>query len=222
MTSLGFNPENVMLTIDPVMAMLVQANTPLTVQDLRNTLGTLEIIEAFDVTRAVILDHIIPEEVVLNRGTAVTIGTGKKYRKDKTFVHFWSDVYAEITDALYAHFTRKVSLSTGTKTSTHPMIRRVMKLIITPVMMEISNHSPESILKTLDTDRTGIEGKDVFGYMSRFMASADVPLHPEDTLVARKVLQKRCSTNIPKLNRILLIQDAAERLQEKRAHEDSR
>jgi len=44
MADLGFNPENVIPVITPVMKMFVQANTPLTEQDLRTTIGTLDII----------------------------------------------------------------------------------------------------------------------------------------------------------------------------------
>ena len=35
----GFNPENVTPIVEPVLTLLVQANTPVTPQDLRLTMG---------------------------------------------------------------------------------------------------------------------------------------------------------------------------------------
>lgn len=218
MTELGFNPEHVTPVIEPMMKLLVQANTPLTTQDLRNTMSTFDIIEAFDMTRTIILDHITPEEVVHERGSVI-IGTGKKYRNDKLFTRFWNDIHEEIEDALYTHFTRTVELSTGTKESTHPMIRRILKLTIRPVLMEFANFSPKMILAVLDAKNEGIEGKDIFGYMSRFMACGEVNIHPDNIFVARKLLQKRCAANVPMLNRLITIQDAVMKVQ-KNAEED--
>ena len=214
MSNLGFNPENVTTDIEPIMTLLVQANTPLTTSDIRNTLNTLDIIEAFDIVRAIVLDHITPEEVILNRGKSVIVGTGKKYRKDKNFANFWNDIAAEVEDALYIHITRTVELSTGTKESTHPMIRRIMKLVIAPVLLEFSKHTPEQILKILDPVHEGLDGQDIFGYMSRFMACGEVELHPENIFVARKTLQRKCSSHLPKLNRLVSIRNAAENVQQ--------
>ena len=207
---LGFNPESVFSIVKPTLTMLIRANTPLTSQDLRNTLGTLEMIEAFDMTRDIILDHITPEEIVVGHGNPVMINTGKKRRKDKTFAHFWHDVAAEVEDCMYAHFTRTVELSTGTKTSIHPMIRRVMKLAIHPVLDEIGRFAPAHILEILDREVTGIDAQDIFGQMSMFVACGNVETQPTKIQVARKTLQNLCSSSVPKLNRIILIKKAAE------------
>lgn len=219
MTKLGFNPEHVIPNVEPMMKLLVQANTPLTTQDLRNTMSTLDIIEAYDMSREIILNHITPEEVVHNRGSVI-VGTGKKYRNDKMFTRFWNDINEEIEDALYMHFTRTIELSTGTKESTHPMIRRLLKLTIRPVLEEFAKFPPKRILPILDTKNKGIEGKDIFGYMSRFMSCGEVEMHTDNILVARKLLQKHCAANVPMLNRLITIQDAVLAVQ-KNAEEDA-
>jgi len=215
MADLGFNPENVIPVITPVMKMFVQANTPLTEQDLRTTIGTLDIIEAFDVARGVVIDHITPEEVVTEKGKPVTIGLGKKRRGDKDFKLYWADIFAEATMALEYHFTRRVQLKTGVKESIPPMVLRLVKLIILPVIQEFSQHSPEHILKMLDPKRVGLEGRDIFGYMSRYIACGDAETHPSNVLVAREVLKKRCSTKAPVFDRLAMIRSIAEKVQEK-------
>jgi len=209
---LGFTSENVLPMIEPAMKMLVRANTPLAVEDLRNTLSTFEIIEAIDMTREILLDHLTPETIVVDNGAPVVTGTGKKRRKDTTFVAFWNDIAEEVEDALYTHFTRSVQLSGATKISVHPMIRRVMKLVIHPVLDEIGKFSPSEIFKVLDSEAVGIDAEDIFGQMSMFVASGPVELQATKILVARKTLQNLCSTSIPKLNRILLIKKAVENL----------
>jgi len=214
MSKIGFNPEPVLSAIDPMMALIVQANTPLTVEDTRNILDTVDLIEAVDLVRRCLLDQITPEEVQLDRGKAITVHTGKKYRKDKDFVAFWNDVVAETEDAVYTHFTRRVELSTGTKHSVHPMIRRIFKLLLLPAVRGLSTVSPEAALKILDAKNEGIEAKDIFGYMSRFLASGSVELHPENILVARKLLQKKCNPASVKHSRLEVVRNAVEKVQQ--------
>ncbi len=214
-TSLGFNPDPAIAAVWPNMKLLVQANTPLTIEDTRNTLCTLDIIEAFDIAREIILGHITPEEVTLNRGTPKTINRGKKYRKDKEYKLFWQDVISEVEEALNTHFSRTIELSTGTKISVHPMIRRVMKLTIFPILQEFSQYKPSMILSILDKNNRGMEGKDIFGYMSRFMSCGDVELHVSNILVARKLLQKNCNSQAQKHTRLRTIQNITEKVQER-------
>ncbi len=214
-THLGFNPDNVLCVVEPNMKLLVQANTPLTVQDTWNTLNTLEIIEAFDIAREIVLDHITPYEITLDRGKPSMLGQGKKYRKDKQYKLFWQDVIMEIEEALNIHFTRKVELSTGTKNSIHPMSRRVMKLVILPVLQEFGNHNPSAILSILDAAEEGMNGKDIFGHLSRFIACGAVELHADNVAVARKLLQRKCNSHSQKYARLVTIRNVTESIQER-------
>lgn len=214
MSDLGFNPENVIPAIEPTMILTVQANTPLTIQDLRNTLSTMEMIEAIDMVREVVLNSVTLEQVQLDRGLEVTIGNGKRYRKDKNYSAFWAAVARETEEALYHHFVRTVHLNTGIKVSTHPAIRRLTKLIIHPILSEFARCTPSSIRECLDSTKVGLESEDVFGNVSRFLAYAPIELHADNVLVARKLLERKCSVHGQKVNRLLTIKNAAEKVQQ--------
>lgn len=185
------------------LRLFMQANVALKDVDIRNTLSVFDVQEALELIRESLSDQLIPEIIELNNGKEVRIGGSDKYRKDPQYERFWTDVEEGIRELIDNHFKRKVVLDTITKMSVHPMTKRLGLFIVGPMIDEFRKTHPTNVM---------VGHNNLIDILQDTLLELNVRTHPDDVLVARKMMQAKAhKRSLTKERRLSIIRNAAEK-----------